>query len=109
MVPCAGRRHGDTMKSIKAFTAVLAVFLAACATVPIEGEAVECDVCQTIWIRLFESSGAPGIYRLNHEEKRKPCANCTKLAMGYFESGKIPESCRQCSGNLSVRPVNVTR
>ncbi len=109
MVVRAKQRHGGAMKIMMTWGAVLAVLLAACATVPIDGEAVECDVCQTIWIRLFESSGAPGIYRLNHEEKRRPCANCGKLAMRYFETGELPRRCPQCGGNLAPRPVNVTR
>ena len=85
------------------------VLLAACATVPVDGDAVECDACRTIWIRLYPSSGGPGIYRLNHEEKRQPCADCEKMAMRYFESGELPPRCPQCGGNLAVRPVNVTR
>jgi hypothetical protein len=109
MVPRGRRRHGDAMKSGKTWLAVLAVLLAACATVPIEGEAVECDACQTIWIRLFEASGSPGIYRLNHDENHRPCAHCAKLAMRYFETGELPPRCPQCGGNLTVRPVNVAR
>jgi uncharacterized paraquat-inducible protein A len=97
------------MKAGQVLGALLILFLASCATVPIDGEAVECDVCRTIWIRLYPSSGGPGIYRLNHEEKRKPCANCQTLAMRYFETGEMPERCPQCGGNLAVRPVNVTR
>lgn len=97
------------MKACKAFGAVLVVLLTSCATVPVEGDAVECDACRTIWVRLYPSSGAQGIYRLNHDEKRKPCANCQKLAMRYFETGEIPQGCPQCGGNIAVRPVNVTR
>jgi uncharacterized paraquat-inducible protein A len=101
--------NGGDMKACKALGAVMIVLLAACATVPVEGEAVECDACKTIWVRLYPSSGAPGIYRLNHDEKRKPCANCQKLAARYFETGEIPERCLRCSGKLVVRPVSVTR
>ena len=97
------------MKACKALGVVMIVLLAACATVPVEGDAVECDACKTIWIRLYPSSGAPGIYRLNHDKKRKPCANCQKLAARYFETGGVPERCPRCGGNLVVRPVNVTR
>ena len=104
-----GRRHdGETMKRTKIFCAVAAVMLAACATVPPQGDAVECDACRTIWIRLFPSSGAAGIYRLNHEEKRKPCRNCGRLAERYFETGEIPPRCPRCGGNLTLRPVSVT-
>ena len=101
--------HGGDMKACKGRGAVLVVLLTACATIPVEGDAVECDACKTIWVRLFPSSGGPGIYRLNHDEKRKPCASCQKLAMRYFESGGIPQRCPRCGGNLAVRPVNVTR
>jgi hypothetical protein len=104
-----GNGHPEAMKGLKAVGAVFLVLLASCTSIPVQGEAVECDACRTIWIRLFPSSGAAGIYRLNHEEKRRPCANCTKLAMRYFETGEIPERCPQCGGNLAVRPVNVTR
>ncbi len=101
------------MKTIRrsAWVAAFAVLLlAACSTLqPLEGDAVQCDVCDTIWIRLFESSGAPGVYRLNHEVKRKPCRTCQALAMNYFQSGEIPKRCADCGGNLTLRPVNVTR
>lgn len=105
------RAHADAwdMKVCKALGAVLIVLLAACATVPVEGDAVECDACKTIWVRLYPSSGAPGIYRLNHDEKRKPCASCQKSAVLYFETGGVPERCPRCSGKLALRPVSVTR
>ena len=96
------------MKVCKALGALVMVLLASCATIPVQGEAVECDACRTIWIRLFPSSGAPGVYRLNHEEKHRPCANCGQLVMRYFETGEIPARCPQCDGRLTVRPVNVT-
>lgn len=90
--------------------ACAALLLPACSTLqPLEGDAVECDVCETIWIRLFPSSGAPGVYRLNHEEKRKPCRTCRTLAMNYFQTGEIPNRCPDCGGNLTLRPVSVTR
>jgi DNA-directed RNA polymerase subunit RPC12/RpoP len=100
--------HLEAMKGLKAVSVVFLILLASCATIPVQGEAVECDACRTIWIRLFPSSGAPGIYRLNHEEKHRPCANCGKLAMRYFQTGEIPARCPQCDGRLTVRPVNVT-
>jgi len=109
MVCSPGGGDFKFMKSFKAVGALLILFLAACASVPVDGEAVECDLCRTIWIRLYPSSGGPGIYRLNHEEKRKPCADCGNLATRYFETGKLPPRCPQCGGNLVVRPVNVTR
>ena len=102
------RTDDKTMKVCKALGALMIVLLASCATIPVQGEAVECDACRTIWIRLFPSSGAAGIYRLNHEEKHRPCANCEKLAMRYFQTGEIPARCPQCDGQLTVRPVNVT-
>ncbi len=104
----SGDGHAGAMKGLKAVGAVFLVLLASCKTIPVHGEAVECDACRTIWLRLFPSSGAPGIYRLNHEEKRRPCANCGKLAMRYFETAGIPARCPQCGGQLTVRPVNVT-
>ena len=96
------------MNGLRTLGVVLVVVLAACTTVPIMGEAVECNACRTIWIRLYPSSGAPGVYRLNHEENRRPCENCAKLAMRYFETGEIPARCPQCGGQVTVRPVNVT-
>ena len=100
------------MKTIRrsAWAAVCALLpLTACSTLqPPDGDAVECDACDTIWIRLFPSSGAPGVYRLNHGEKRKPCGSCGKLALGYCETGQIPKRCPDCGGNLTLRPVDVT-
>jgi hypothetical protein len=101
------------MKTIRrsAWAAMATVFLlTACSTLqPLDGDAVACDVCDTIWIRLFESSGAQGVYRLNHEVKSKPCRTCQALAMNYFKSGQIPKRCPDCGGNLTLRPVTVTR
>jgi len=86
-----------------------ALLLAACTTLePRHGDAVSCDVCDTIWIRLFDSSGAPGVYRLKHEEKRRPCRTCQALAMNYFQTGKLPKHCPECGGNLMLRPVVLT-
>ncbi len=96
------------MRRLKVFGALLTMFLAACATVPVQGEAVECNVCRTMWIQLSPSSGAPGLYRLNHQEKAKPCTSCEKLAMAYFQTGKTAGKCPECGGTLTVRPVNVT-
>lgn len=87
-----------------------ALLLGACSTLqPPDGEAVQCGACDTIWIRLFETSGAPGVYRLNHEIRRRPCRTCQALAANYFQSGEIPKRCADCGGNLTLRPVNVAR
>lgn len=86
-----------------------AVALAGCATLPADGDAVSCDVCDTLWIRLFDSSGAPGIYRLNHQARNKPCAACRSRAMEYFARGELPARCPKCGGRLALRPVTVNR
>ena len=99
------------MKALRrsAFAACLVFLLAACATIgPRHGDAVACDVCDTFWIRLFESSTAPGVYCLNHRQGRQPCRTCQALAMNYFQTGKIPQRCPDCGGNLTLRPVVVT-
>jgi hypothetical protein len=96
------------MKRLKVFGALLTIFLAACATVPVQGEALECNACQTMWIRLYPSSRAPGVYSLIHGEKSRPCGNCQKLAMACFQTGKSPQKCPECGGVFTVRPVNVT-
>jgi NAD-dependent SIR2 family protein deacetylase len=97
------------MKRLNAVGALLIAFLAACATFPADGDAVECDTCRAIWIRLYPSSGGAGIYRLKHEEKREACPDCEKLAARYFQTGKLPPRCPHCGGNFIVRPVSVTR
>jgi hypothetical protein len=101
------------MKTIRLSARAVAcavLLLTACSTLqPLDGDAVECDVCETVWIRLFPSSGAPGVYRLNHAEKRKPCRTCRALALNYFQTGEIPQRCPECGGNLTLRPVSVTR
>jgi len=96
------------MKVIKAAGAMWVVLLASCATVPVQGEALECSACRTIWIRLYPSSGAPGVYRLIHGEKTRPCENCQQLAMACFQTGKAPKKCPECGGVFTMRPVNVT-
>ena len=96
------------MKLLKAAGVVWVVLLASCATVPVQGEALECNACRTMWIRLYPSSGAPGIYRLIHGEKSRPCESCQKVAMDCFQTGKSPQKCSECGGVLTLRPVNVT-
>ena len=103
-----GNDQYEMMKRLKALGALATILLAACATVPVQGEAVECSACRTMWIQLCPSSGAPGLYRLNHQEKSKPCVDCQKSAMAYFQAGKTPGKCPECGGTLTVRPVNVT-
>jgi hypothetical protein len=93
-------------------TALLAlsalVLLAACATVPSDGEAVQCEACDALWIRLRPASGAPGIYRASHAKRWQACPWCEALAIAYLQGGRRPERCVECGGELSVRPVNVT-
>lgn len=96
------------MKVLKAAGVMWVLLLASCATVPVQGEALECNACRTMWIRLYPSSGAPGVYRLIHGEKTRPCGSCQKLAMACFQNGKSPEKCPECDGVFTVRPVNVT-
>jgi hypothetical protein len=31
------------------------------------------------------------------------------LALNYFQTGEIPQRCPECGGNLTLRPVSVTR
>jgi hypothetical protein len=108
MARYVGNDQYEMMKRLKALGALATILLAACATVPVQGEAVECNACRTMWIQLCPSSGAPGLYRLNHQEKSKPCVDCQKSAMAYFQTGKTPAKCLGCGGTLTVRPVNVT-
>lgn len=89
--------------------ALISGALVGCASVPVDGDAVECGACDTLWIRLFESSGAPGLYRLNHDERHEPCTACRARAMEYFETGRLPDDCPVCHGRLGVRPVAVSR
>lgn len=107
----AGRKRradGGVMKSGKACAAMIALCLAGCVTIASQGEAVECEVCRTLWIKLYPESGSPGIYRLNHRVKQKPCAQCEAYASRYFETGDIPERCAGCGGRFALRPVEVT-
>ena len=102
----APRRHGELMKSLKAWCAASAVLLAACCTVPApDGEAVECDACETLWIHMFPPVEPPGLYRLNHAKQWRACSACEGYAERYFRSGKIPAFCPRCRGRLAVRPV----
>ena len=89
---------------------VFATFLlVSCATLPPDGDAVECAACDALWIRLLPATGAAGVYRMKHEERPEPCARCEKLSASYFRTGEIPTRCPQCGGRLLLRPVNVTR
>ena len=107
MVRRPGARHGEAMKGLRTWSAVLVLLLASCATVPVDGDAVDCDVCEMMWIRLLPASGAPGLYRLNHDTKRPVCSSCRELAMEYFETGRLPACCPRCRGTLTLRPVNI--
>lgn len=109
MAPRESRADGMTITLCKTLGAAMVVLLAACATVPVEGDAVNCDACRTMWIRLYSSSGAPGIYRLNHDEKHPPCLRCQGLAVRHFEGSGLAPRCARCGGNLALLPVRVTR
>jgi hypothetical protein len=90
---------------------VLAAFfpLAACTTIPSDGAAVQCEACDTLWVRLLPASGAPGLYGLNYEKRWQACSDCEKLAMAYFGGARLPECYSKCGGKLSEQPVKVTR
>lgn len=108
MVHGPDRSHGDAVKCFKALSLVF-ILLAGCASVPADGEAVECDVCRALWIRLYPANGPEGVYRLNHDRSRELCAGCESSAVRSFQTGEIPVSCRQCGGRLTARPVNIAR
>ena len=91
------------------FSAGILFLLAGCRTVPVDGEAVECSRCETIWIRLYAGSPAPGIYRAAQREGRSPCSRCEQLSVQFFESGALRRTCRECAGQLRPRLVNVAR
>jgi hypothetical protein len=89
---------------------VAALFLGGCAALPVDGDAVECNRCQTMWIRLYAKTSAPGLYRLDEREGRTaPCSRCQKLSVQFFESGVLPRLCSDCGGALEPRTVNVVR
>ena len=90
---------------------VLSVFvlLAACVTIPADGEAVQCAACDALWIRLLPVSGAPGIYRANHAKRWQACAACEEFSLAYFAGGRLPERCLECGGKLSAQGVEVTK
>ena len=87
-----------------------ACLLVSCATLPADGDAVECDACQAMWIYLSSGTPAPGLYRLNgNGDKRATCARCQKIAVGYFESGGLLQHCPDCGGRLRARGVDIIR
>jgi len=87
-----------------------AMFVCGCAAVPVDGDAVECDRCQTMWIRLYAKTAAPGFYRLvERESKMSPCARCEHLSVQFFESGALLRRCPDCRGILEPRTVNIVR
>ena len=98
--------------SISARAAACAVLLlTACSTLrPLDGDAVECDACQAMWIYLSSGTPVPGLYRLNgNGDKRATCARCQKIAVGYFESGGLLQQCPDCGGRLRARGVDIIR
>ncbi|MFM8657030.1 MAG: hypothetical protein ACKOD5_07860 [Chthoniobacterales bacterium] len=89
---------------------IAVIFLGGCAAVPVDGDAVECDRCQTMWIRLYAKTSAPGFYRLDEREgKASPCARCEQLSVQFFESGALLRRCADCGGMLEPRTVNIIR
>jgi hypothetical protein len=109
-------RLSATPKSMNKLTGLVvaaigaAFALVSCATLPADGDAVECDACQAMWIYLSSSTPAPGLYRLNgNGDKRPTCARCQGIAVGYFESGGLLERCPDCGGRLRARGVDIIR
>jgi hypothetical protein len=92
------------------FPLAAAIFLGGCAAVPVDGDAVECNRCQTMWIRLYAKTSAPGLYRLDEREgEASPCSRCEQLSLQFFESGALRRRCADCGGTLEPRTVNIIR
>lgn len=88
--------------------ALSALLLAACRSLPADGGAVECGTCRAMWIYLTSHDPAPGFYRLEEEVAApRTCPQCEKLAVRYFESGKLPARCPDCAGRLERRGVEI--
>jgi hypothetical protein len=84
--------------------------LGGCAALPVDGDAVECNRCQTMWIRLYAKTTAPGLYRLDERGgAAAPCPRCEQFSVQFFESGVLPRLCPDCGGSLEPRTVNVLR
>ncbi len=79
-----------------------ALLLGGCAMIPrgSDGIAMECDVCRTMWIHLDGSSRLAGNYRIEHEPGRKACPECEVLGRQFVQTGRAPERCNVCGGNL---------
>ena len=66
--------------------------------------AVMCDKCQTTWTPSYEfNNKGMLLYTLKPE---MVCAECTKAAREYFETGKLPPStCPTCGGHMHICKV----
>ncbi|MEY3481787.1 MAG: hypothetical protein RIQ71_2562 [Verrucomicrobiota bacterium] len=102
-----------TMKSTdwRMLTVAVTLFCAVgCASIPRDGDAVECSRCEAMWIRLFAGSPAPGFYRAAERESNgSPCSRCEQLSANFFESGVLLRRCPECGGRLLPRTVSVAR
>jgi len=89
----------------------LLVLAAGCATIPpagIDGVAVECTACDTVWIRLDRPRELAGIYRIQHDATREVCPDCEKLARQFLRTGQAPAQCSSCGGMLIPGEVQLT-
>jgi hypothetical protein len=100
----------DKNRCFLLFAMMAALFLGGCAAVPVDGDAVECNKCQTMWIRLYAKTSVPGLYRLDEREgNASPCSRCEQLSVQFFESGALLRRCPDCGGMLGARTVNIIR
>ena len=89
---------------------VALIVLVSCATLPADGDAVECDACKAMWIYLSSATPAPGLYRLESDGSKQPiCKRCQEMAVRYFEQGSPPQRCADCGGRLRARGVDIVR
>lgn len=85
--------------------ALAALTLTGCLALKPDGRAIECSACEAIWLKLEPEAGFPGVYRVIHGSRRKPCRTCERRATAFLDGAPALTHCPDCGGELAYRPV----
>lgn len=69
-------------------------------------KAVQCDKCQTTWVRGPGDVGANSRVIRYTTQKVTVCPDCKAAAENYFATGQLKHSCSMCGGTMTVCDVH---
>lgn len=100
---------GGMKTQIRGAALLVAVLVGGCVSIPREadGIALECNVCETMWVRLDRTPELAGNYRISHRPGKKLCPECQKIGAEFLRTGQAPASCAACGGTLTTGVVQL--